>query len=180
MIMTRINTLFSSRCVGAALLLLVASAAPTWANGDTAPCNVESIAGSWLFGTEVGQQSIFPEPGDITAIGTMNIDSMGNVSGEFDATVSEFTSLTNIVYTGTVTVNPDCRGTLTFVTGAGTSRTDTIGVLSRSEMWGMSRDIASLWTYRVRRISKAPGPDAVSDKLDALLRRLGVFLPKTD
>lgn len=124
-------------------------------------CSTRTIAGRWMFATEVGQidLSLFgigtegEAVAGITAIGTMNIDRNGNVSGEFDVTVAQFAFLSDNEYGGSVTVDPDCTGTLTFVTSAGTMRTDSIAVLSPREMWGMSQDILNPWTYRVRRIS---------------------------
>ena len=54
--------------------------------------------------------------------------------------------------TGTVVVNPDCTGTLTFNTNAGTTRTDSIVIVNRRAMLGMSQDPQNLWTYKARRI----------------------------
>lgn len=118
-------------------------------------CSIQRVAGSWLFGTDVGHHLGFG--GDITALGTMNIDREGNLSGVFDVTVSGVTFLPGNTYAGTVTVNPDCTGTLTFVTSGGNSRTDSIAVLSQQEMWGMSQDPGNLWTYDIRRISGPSG-----------------------
>lgn len=150
-------------------------AAPAMAKDENRPCSIQSIAGSWIFATDVGQQRLFPDQeGDITAIGTMNIDSEGTVKGMFDAAVMGFTHLPNVPYSGSITVEPDCRGTLTFITGAGTTRTDSIAVLNRNEIRGMSQDTANIWTYRARRISMANGLDVLEAKIDAILRRLGL------
>ncbi len=138
-------------------VLLLALAVPANATGKDHPCSNQSIAGAWLFATEVGQQKILPG-GDITAIGTMNIDPEANVSGTFDATVAEFRFLPNVTYTGSVTVDSDCRGTLNFVTSAGTIRTDSIAVVSPNEMWGISTeyfesvDLSSKETLQVHSI----------------------------
>ncbi len=117
-------------------------------------CSVEKIAGSWLFATQVGHFPGEPFFADITALGTMNIDRDGSLSGEFDANVSEFDlfPLLGVTYWGSVSVDPDCTGTLTFSTSTGSTRTDSIAVLSNNEMWGMSLDPGNLWTYEVRRI----------------------------
>jgi len=123
------------------------------------PCSVRSLAGTWVFATDVGQQKLFPAPGDITAIGTINIDRAGNFSGKFDFTVAEFGFFPNNSYTGSITVNPDCTGTVTFVTSAGPGRTDSIVVVSQSEMWSMSQDSLNLWTAKARRISRGPGQE---------------------
>ena len=141
-----------------ALLLSITAVTPVLARGK---CSIRTIAGRWMFATEVGQidLSLFgigmagEAVADITAIGTMNIARNGNLSGEFDITVAQFAFLPDNEYSGSVTVNPDCRGTLTFVTSAGTMRTDSIAVLSQHEIWAMSQDTLNPWTYRVRRIS---------------------------
>jgi hypothetical protein len=118
-------------------------------------CATRDLAGRWIFASDVGQQLIFlpASEGNITAIGTMNFDKQGNLSGEFDATVAGFIFLPGNTYFGSVTVNPNCTGTLTFQTSTGTFRIDSIAVISRDEMWGMSQDPSNLWTYEMRRIS---------------------------
>jgi hypothetical protein len=123
---------------------------PTVAD-DEGACSIRSLAGRWVFATGVGQFPAFG--GDITAIGTLNIDRDGNVSGEFDATVASVDFLPSVGYSGSVTVDPDCTGTLTFVTTAGTARTDSIVVPSERELWSMSQDPGNLWTVRARKIS---------------------------
>jgi hypothetical protein len=143
--------------IAAALLF---GPAPALANP---PCSVRSLAGAWVFATDVGQQMILPAPGDITAIGTINIDREGNISGKFDFTVAGFGFFPNNSYTGSITVNPDCTGTVTFVTSAGTGRTDSIVVVNRNEIWSMSQDIFNLWTARARRISKVPEKEHVEE-----------------
>ena len=115
-------------------------------------CSNQMVAGRWLFASDVGNL-----PGidtDITAIGTMNLSSEGEVSGKFDVTVSNTFFGPDNTYTGTFSINPDCTGTLQFVTSSGSSRTDSIIVVSRTEIIGMSQDIYNIWTYQVRR---APG-----------------------
>ena len=109
-----------------------------------------------MFATEVGQQEVFPGGGNVTAIGTMNIHQDGNVSGEFDTTVAGFGFLPNNPYTGFMTVDHDCRGTLMLENSAGMMRTDSIVVLNTRGMWAMVQDPSNLLTYRVRRISRHP------------------------
>lgn len=121
----------------------------------TVTCSVEGLAGRWLFATEVGQ---FPDfGGDITALGTLNIHHSGRVEGRFDATVALVGFLPNNTYDGSIVVNPDCTGTLTFKTSESTERTDSIAVVSPHELWGMSQVPANLWTYRARKISPSHG-----------------------
>jgi hypothetical protein len=119
-------------------------------------CSTQSIAGNWMFATGIGRQSLgppFPEGKDITALGILHFDRMGNLTGEFDVTVEDFLFFPNNTVTGTVAVNADCTGTLTFVTSAGTARTDSIVVVNRREMQGMTQDPANLWTYQMKRLS---------------------------
>jgi hypothetical protein len=118
-------------------LIGVVGTAPALADDKSCSCSTQMLAGHWVFATEVGQQKLLPG-GDITA------------------TVAEFAFLPNNTFTGSVTVNPDCTGTQTFVTSAGTGRTDSIVVLSRDEIWGMSGDPLNLWTFRGRRICGRP------------------------
>ena len=132
--------------------------AATWsgaAAADDARCDTQNMAGRWLFATDVGHQMLLPG-GDITAIGTMNIDRAGNLSGKFDATVQDWMFLPNNDYFGTIVVGSDCTGTLTFETSQGTARTDSIIVISHKAFRGMSQDPNNLWTYRAHRI---PGRD---------------------
>lgn len=120
-------------------------------------CSVKAIAGSWLFATDVGHQMLgepFPPDKDITAIGTMNIARDGTLSGTFDVTVEDFAFIPGIVYSGSVTVNPDCTGILSFATSVGSVRNDSIAVVNRREILAMSQDPMNLWTYQIRRIAK--------------------------
>lgn len=140
---------------------LVATASPAVAHGSDR-CSTAMLAGRWLFATGIGHQALATSPappGDITALGTMNIRANGDVEGTFDVTFEGFASVPGVPYTGTIVVNEDCTGVLSFVTGTGSTRTDTIAVLSRYEMWGMSRDPNNLWTYQVRRLSGRAGFD---------------------
>jgi len=63
-------------------------------------CSVRSIAGNWLFATDIGRQMLgepFPPDKDITALGTMHIGRDGTISGTFDVTVQDFAFLPGIV-----------------------------------------------------------------------------------
>lgn len=117
-------------------------------------CSVRSVAGRWLFATSIGRQMLpnFPPDKDITALGTMVILPDGTLSGTFDVTVEDSFFIPGIGYEGSVTINRDCTGTLTFVTGVGSVRTDSIAVVGFNEILGMSQDPANLWTYQVRRV----------------------------
>ncbi len=144
------------------ILLMGMGLLPTAQALADGPCSTRAIAGRWVFATGVGRQMFgapFPPGKVVTAIGTMNIDRDGSVSGKFDLTVQDFIFLSDITYTGSVTVNPDCTGILTFVTSFGAMRTDSIVVVDRREMLGMTQDPLNLWTYQVRRISSKQAND---------------------
>ena len=129
-------------------------------------CSVKNIAGNWIFATSIGRQMLgepFPPDKDITAIGTMNIADDGTLSGTFDVTVEDFIFIPGVVYTGSVIVNPDCTGMLSFVTSVGSVRTDSIAVLSRREILAMSQDPLNLWTYQIRRIAANLNSDGRND-----------------
>lgn len=146
---------FLKTCAVAALVIGIS--VPALAGEEGGFCSTQNLAGRWLFFTEVGQQSLgLGGDGDITALGTMNIDKEGNLSGTFDVTVADLFSFPNIGYGGTVTVDPDCIGTLEFETDLGSTRTDRIAVLGKDEFRGMSLDPFSLWTYWARRIPGQP------------------------
>ena len=138
------------------LLLMGMGLLPTAQAWADSPCSIDGISGHWVFATGVGHSL----GDDITAIGTMNIAKDGSVSGMFDVTIDSVFFVPGVPYSGSVSINSDCTGTLTFVTGVGTQRTDSIVVVSRREMLGMSQDITNLWTYQVRRIPR----DSVEDE----------------
>ena len=139
-----------------ATVLVMVLLPTTQALPGTFSCSIQTIADEWVFATGVGEIALIPgvDPTGITAIGTMNIDKQGNVSGKFDNTVARLVFVPNTTYSGTVIVNPDCTGTLSFTTSGGAMRTDSIAILGNgSEIWGMSQDPLNLWTYTVKRIS---------------------------
>jgi hypothetical protein len=123
-----------------------------FAGQDHDDCSVRALAGKWMFATDVGKQTFFTAGGDITAIGTFRVDRAGNVRGSFDATVANLAFLPKVAFDGKLTVEPDCTGTLTFTTSAGTTRTDSIVVLNGGWVRGMSQDVQFLWTYDMRRL----------------------------
>jgi hypothetical protein len=141
------------RILAAAGLL---SAAPAFATNPDDVCSTRMLAGRWMFATDVGHQALldkFPFPSDITAIGIFRVDRQGMIlDGVFDVTVEAIGFKPGIGFTGDVTVNPDCTGTLHFVTTIGTERTDSIIVLGPGRVRGMSRDFNNLWTYDMRRL----------------------------
>ena len=133
-------------------VLALLTTAPAFAVTETEGCSPRMLAGRWMFATDVGKQSFFPG-GDITAIGTFWIDRFGNVSrGVFDATVADFGFLPGIRFSGSFALKPDCTGTFTFTTSAGTTRTDSVIVLGPGHIRGMSQDVQFLWTYDMHRL----------------------------
>lgn len=139
-----------------AFTLVTGVAAPASADGQG--CSTKGVAGQWIFATGIGRQMLggpFPPNKDITAIGKLTFEKNGSVTGRFDVTVEEFAFFPDNTVEGTIVVYPDCTGYLTFVTSAGTARTDSIAVVSRREILGMTQDPNNLWTYQVRRLSGA-------------------------
>jgi hypothetical protein len=105
-----------------------------------------------MFATDVGRQAKFPG-GDITAIGIFRLDRQGTLTdGTFDATVEGWRFLPGVTFTGSLTINANCTGTLFFLTSAGTQRYDSVIVLGPDRIRGMSQDIDNLWTYEMRRL----------------------------
>lgn len=134
------------------LVFGLALASPALADHGEPGCSVRELAGRWIFATGVGQ--VADLGADITALGTMNFDRHGNLHGKFDNNIAGVASFQNVEYFGTVELNPDCTGTLTFETDDGFVRADSIAVVGKNEMLGMSRDPGNLWTYQIRRISR--------------------------
>ena len=137
-----------------AILICALASRPALAGSG---CSVGQIAGQWVFATSIGRQMLgvpFPPEKDITAIGTMNIERDGTLSGTFDVTVQDTVFIPGIVYVGSVVLNPDCAGTVTFETSVGSVRSDSIVVVNRREILAMSQDPMNLWTYQIRRIAR--------------------------
>ena len=123
-------------------------------------CSIRSVAGEWLFATGIGRQmleELFPPDKDLTALGTMTIYPDGSIAGAFDVTVQDTAFVPNVPYSGSIVVNRDCTGSVTFITGVGTERTDSIAIVEWNEILGMSQDPRNLWTYQMRRIRLSRG-----------------------
>jgi hypothetical protein len=75
------------------------------------PCSIATIAGQWVFTTDV----LYTQDGTVdgVALGTINIGIDGSYGGTYDWAGTSGFSLGNN-YIGTVTVNPDCTGTVSF------------------------------------------------------------------
>lgn len=127
---------------------------------DGKECRTSMLAGRWLFATQIGHQALggnAPPPGDITALGTMNIDRHGALEGKFDVTFEGAGFRPDVLYAGEAILNEDCTGTLSFMTELGASRTDSIALVERDLFWGMSQDPNNLWTYRAKKIPVGKG-----------------------
>jgi hypothetical protein len=117
-----------------------------------AACHVNWLTGRWMFATGIGRQSAFPERGDASAIGIFSVDRAGKVTGKFDANMLNGEPLLDVKFDGSITVNRDCTGVLTFTTARGDTRTDSIVVINSREVAGMRRDPQFVWTYQMRRL----------------------------
>ena len=136
---------------------------PTTASAQTPRCSIGMLEGAWLFATGVGQLGTQPPLAErvrgkqLTAVGTMNIDARGNVSGRFDQNTVDVRAV-RATYTGRITLEADCTGTLALITSGGATRTDSLVVLLRqdpllSEIWGMSQVSEVALTYVAKRIA---------------------------
>ncbi len=134
--------------------ITLVSAAPAVANG---PCSTNALAGNWMFATGIGRQALegFPPDKDITAIGTFHLARDGYASGRFDVTVQDTVFIPHVEFWGEMVVHSNCTGNITFMTGVGTGRTDSIVVVNRDEILIMSQDPANLWTAQARRICRS-------------------------
>lgn len=96
----------------------------------------------------------------MTALGTLNFDIHGNMSGKYDFNVAGFPGNWSGTQAGKVTVNPNCTGIMTFTwndsTGEGT-RLDSLAIArSGREILGMVADGSAVWTYKAERINETP------------------------
>lgn len=153
------------KALGTVLVTGMMVMVPASTHGQTRPCSVGMLEGAWVFATGIGHLSAQPpipeavRGRDITAMGTINIDGRGNLSGTYDNVIADVGSSLRVTFVGTVTVNTNCTGTLAFTDSRGASRTDSIVVILRgeqSELWGMSRNHLLLWTYTAKRIAPLP------------------------
>ncbi len=137
----------------AAAVMLSSATVPEAAARDNGLCSVETLKGRWMFAAGMGE--LFHEGfrgQTITALGTMDFDGQGNLTGAFDNTIARFGAFVDTTYWGRVTVDADCTGTLQFTTSSGSRRTDSIAIVRHDEVWGMSLDPLNPWTYVVKRI----------------------------
>ncbi len=147
-------------CAFSVLLTLVfagtAAAQSEESSQGVRACSVETIAGSWMYATDL-MEFINPYTLELvqkgTSLGRMIIDSGGNLTGSYNTTLYRawkdpiIRHIPNWV--GTVTVNSDCTGTLSFG-----SRVDNLVISSDgSEFWGMVQTAGpgALISYRAKR-----------------------------
>lgn len=139
------------------ILLGLGMVTSNYASAGHDTCSLKSLVGKWVFATDVGHQMLggpFPPDKDITAIGTIVIDRFGGLTSNFDVTIQDFMFFPGNTSAGSIAVNRDCTGTLTFISSAGTARTDSIVILGPREFLGMSQDPLNLWTYQARKVSR--------------------------
>ena len=138
------------------LLSIVLQVSPALANDyKYRGCSVRDLAGKWVFYTDVGTDH---QLGGvlITALGTMNIDYSGNVEGTFDVNAEQLFTFSGLEYFGEASINSNCMGTLVFQTNAPSERTDSILLINRHTIQGMSITDGVIWTYTAKRIQGHP------------------------
>lgn len=145
---------FLKACAVAALVSGISAPALAQDNGH-AFCSVEALAGNWVFASNDAGR--FFEDGTATEVatvmGSLSIETDGTFDGEFDLIFGGVIALLDVFWEGEMTVDPDCRGTTFFsVPAFGTSRSDTIAVVSAHEILGMSLDPTNIWSYQMRKL----------------------------
>jgi hypothetical protein len=117
------------------------------------PCSIATIAGKWVFTTDLmyTNQPVL----DGTALGTMNVGINGTIDGTYDwEGPAGFAPATN--YIGTVTVDPDCRGTFSWHDAGSTVMVVQSIVIAEGgrEYWGIFQDpTIAVGTFRGKRIT---------------------------
>ena len=117
-------------------------------------CSIATIAGAWVFTTN----NLYLQNGmlDGNALGTANYGEDGTVSGTYDW---EGTSgfYPGNSWVGTVSVNPDCTGTISFHNVGDTQMVVQSIVIARSgqEIRGMFQDpTIDVGTFTAKRVSE--------------------------
>jgi hypothetical protein len=170
--MTKLLTrIFTATAVAALAVALVANThAQTWhqrssrnpsdatakvaASTKAHPCSIATIAGGWVFITDV----LYTQAGTVDgiAIGTVNIGMDGSYVGTYNWSGTGGSFLGND-YIGTVTVNPDCTGTVSFHDVGSTYDVVQSIVIARDgqEIWGDFQNPADdVGIWRAKRIKE--------------------------
>jgi hypothetical protein len=118
------------------------------------PCSIATIAGQWVFTTDV----LYTQAGTVdgVALGTVNIGMDGSYGGTYDWAGTSGAALGNN-YIGTVTVNPDCTGTVSFHDVGDTYEVVQSIVIARDgqEIWGDFQNPADdVGVWRAKRITE--------------------------
>ena len=122
-------------------------------------CSMATIAGAWAFTTT---DIMYNSDGTVggTAVGVFSIDPNGNLAGTYDSMflgpAPNFYPATN--YIGTVSVNPNCMGTLAFHDVGSNDIVSQSIVVARGgrEMLGMFQNPSdALGTFKCERINGA-------------------------
>jgi hypothetical protein len=117
-------------------------------------CSIATIAGAWVFTTH----NLYQQNGmlDGNALGTANYGKDGSVRGKYDwAGTSGFYPGNS--YVGTVTVNPDCTGTISqHDVGSDVIILQSIVISDGGrEIWGMFQDPTNdVGTFTLKRVSE--------------------------
>ena len=117
-------------------------------------CSIDTIAGAWVFTTH----NLYQQNGmlDGNALGTANYGKDGSVRGKYDwEGTSGFFPGNN--YVGTVTVNPDCTGTITqHDVGSDVLILQSIVISDGGrEIWGVFQDPTNdVGTFTLKRVSE--------------------------
>jgi hypothetical protein len=118
------------------------------------PCSIATIAGKWVFITDV----LYTQAGTVDgiAMGTISIGMDGSYVGTYDWSGTGGAFLGND-YIGTVTVNPDCTGTVSFHDVGSTYEVVQSIVIARDgqEIWGDFQNPADdVGIWRAKRITE--------------------------
>jgi hypothetical protein len=125
------------------------------ANTKVPRCSIATIAGAWVFTTN----NLYLQDGtlDGNAMGTANYHMDGTLDGTYDwEGTGGFAS--GISYAGTLSVNPDCTGTISFYVGGDTSYMVVQSIViarSGQEIWGMFQNPSDdVGTFKLTRITE--------------------------
>mgnify|MGYP007084773714 CR=1 FL=1 len=172
--------------LSATLLLSLAAVASAQDHGT---CTTATVAGDLGY-TFTGTLSLPTGPVPFAGVGRGTWDAAGNVSNTQTSSVGG-TTIKNVVK-GTYTVNPDCTGTVTV------NIYDLSGNLVRTATWDSviedngteyraimtslrladGTPVPAVVTMIGKRISGNPALDALSAKIDLMLQRFGIMVPK--
>jgi hypothetical protein len=115
--MSGVNTVFErksfSRFLSTFLLALCLSNTAIAQDRDEAQCSNQNVAGEWGYST-TGTLFLPPAgtPTSLAQVGRFTLDQQGNLLGSQTSVVGNL-AVNPETFSGTITVNPDCRATAT-------------------------------------------------------------------